>query len=243
MADRDEIVQYANEYLGVYLFKDYGPQGMQFIGSKDVKHIVTAVSVNGDAIRRAKALKADMLIVHHGLFWNTEPRKLDVHRGRMDALEEAGISLLGYHLALDAHPEIGNNIQAAKALGVVNPQPFAEIGWGGEVGLENINARIGKTYHGGVMHRFNYGPKVPKRACAITGSGGSYVRQAAQEGYDLFLTGEAEEPSQALAKEFGISMIAVGHHVSEKLGVISLGHKLSKEFDVMHTFINVPNRV
>lgn len=244
MADRDEITTFCNELLGVYAFDDYGPQGMQFIGSKKVSHIVTAVSVNADAIKRAKKLQANMLIVHHGLFWRTEPRVLDIQQDRMDALEEAGISLLGYHLCLDANPEIGNNILAAKAMGVVDPQPFADIGWGGKIiDGEKLTQRVAKEFHGNVMKRFPGGDHPPKSACVMTGKAGNYLREAAQEGYDLFLTGEAEENSQALAKELGITMVAAGHHNTEKSGVKALGQKLAKEFEVQHTFINVANPV
>jgi dinuclear metal center YbgI/SA1388 family protein len=201
--------------------------------------------VTTEAILRAKSLDAQMLIVHHGLFWNTEPRTVDERQAlRLDALAEADMSLLGYHLALDAHPEIGNNILACKMMGVENPEPFGEIGWGGIVPIGTpVSKRIMDAYPGAMITRFDYGKQPPLKVCAITGGGGNYIHQAVKEGYDLFLTGEAEEPSKALARELGISFVAAGHHATEKAGVQALGDRIAREFEIEHVFIDVHNPV
>lgn len=244
-ADRDEIVNFCNEYLGVYAFDDYGPQGMQFIGNPQVKRIASAVSVTTETILRAKFVNAQMLLVHHGMFWNTEPRTLHAaHKLRMDSLAEADISLLGYHLALDAHPEIGNNILTASAFGIENPEPFAGIGWGGKVvGPESLSDRILRMYPGTTPLVFSYGKMPVEKACVVTGSAGHLIHEAVRDGYDLLLTGEAEEPSKALAKELGIGFIAAGHHNTEKVGIQALGEKIAKEFEVEHMFVDAHNPV
>lgn len=247
MANRDEIIKYANEYLGVYLFDDYGPQGAQFIGSDDVDHIVTAVSATGEVLYKAGEMGAQMILVHHGLFWNTEPRTIDKrHMGRLHQLERKEMSLLGYHLCLDAHPEIGNNILALRAVGATNPTPFCEIGWGGDIDVENVGGivnRICDHYQSVIVHRYTYGVVKPKRIAVMTGGGANYIHQAKKEGYDVILTGEPAEPSKALAKELGISFIAAGHYATEKDGIKALGDKLAKEFEIKHTFIDVVNYV
>lgn len=246
---RDEVIKFCNEYLGVYAFDDFGPQGCQFLGAPEVKKIATSVSLNAEAIYKAGREReaADMLITHHGMFWNTEPHVIDKRtRMRMYGLEKNNLTLLGYHLCLDAHPEIGNNILALQALDATNVRPFGEIGWGGDINigdLHSIASRISNYFGGGIAYRYLYGEQFPKSVAIITGKGGNYIHEAVREGYDLFITGEAEEPTIALAKEFKISFIGAGHHNSERQGVMALGEKLAKEFMIEHVFIDIKNPV
>lgn len=244
MAKRDEIVRYTNEYLGLHYFKDYGPMGLQFIGKNTVRGIATCVSANQQAIFQANALGVEMLIAHHGLFWNTEPRVLDQRMsGRISLLQHFEMSLCGYHLCLDAHPIIGNNVLAAESLGLENLRPFGEIGWGGELPEDqNIFVNIVDNYSP-ILYTFPYGPKEIKRAAVIVGGGANYIHDAKREGYDLFFTGEPAEPSRALAQELEIHFIAAGHHATEKAGVRALGDRLAEQFDIPHYFIDVNNPV
>src|SRR5207237_3666607 len=129
MARRDEIVAYANELLDVDRFPEYAPAGLQVVGAGEVTRIACGVSSSRELFERAAAAGAQMVLVHHGLIWRNEPRVVDARmKGRLQALFAADVSLVAYHLALDAHPELGNNAQLAQALGVEVERPFAEIG-------------------------------------------------------------------------------------------------------------------
>ena len=134
MAGRDEIIAYANELLDLDSFKDFGPQGLQVAGAEEVTRVVCSVSASLELFQRATTAGAQLVIVHHGLLWDNEPRVIDARvRRRLQALFEADINLAGYHLALDAHPEIGNNALLARELGVDVDGPFLEWGLGGSV--------------------------------------------------------------------------------------------------------------
>lgn len=244
---RTDVVEFANNFLGLHKYKDYGPMGLQFSAHHLVSGIASAVSITKEVIEKADEAGCNTLVVHHGLFWNTEPRTVDERmKDRIRALNDKNMSVLAYHLALDAHPEIGNNINVVRGLGVKNPVPFAEIGWGGEIEDIYLNPyeAITKMYPGKPVHFFGtkQGGGI-KKVCAITGAGGNFIYQAKQEGYDLFLTGEAEEPSKALAEELGIHFVAAGHYETEKSGVQALGQYLANTFDVPYAFIEDENPV
>lgn len=215
--------------------------GLQVDNNEVVISIAAAVSVTEDVIHRAAYTGANFLVVHHGLFWNTEPRTVDKRtQARLDALDQYGMSLAAYHLALDAHPVIGNNILACKGMGAENVRKFADIGWGGDVDPSKsglIYQKIKEMYPGKHIHAFDYGPWPIRKVCAVTGGGGNFIYQAEQEGYDLLLTGEAEEPSKALARELGIHFVAAGHYATEKGGVDKLAEYFSAHAKVPYTFI------
>lgn len=244
MAHRDEIVQYMNDYLCLYAFDDYGPQGLQFIGKDKIKKIACAVSVNVETIFKAAYVGANLLIVHHGLFWYNEPRNVDTRMNlRLDALESQNISLCGYHLALDAHPEVGNNILTCKALGFENIEPFAEIGWGGNITRpDSFYNEIIDLYPGGVIHTFMDNERLD-RACVVTGRGGNYIHEAKTQGYDVLITGEAEEQSMHLAKDLKMGLVAAGHSSTEEIGVKALTAKVAEHFDLGWDFIKTDNPV
>src|SRR5436190_8036696 len=145
MAERDEIIAYANELLDLGSFRDYGPQGLQVVGADEVTRVVCAVSSSLELFDRAAAAGAQLVIVHHGLLWDNESRVIDRRvRRRLQTLFDADISLAGYHLALDAHPEIGNNALLARELEVEVDGPFLEWGLGGRTAqtLEDFLARV-----------------------------------------------------------------------------------------------------
>ena len=245
MARRDEIIAYANELLDPAAFKDYGPQGLQVAGAEEVTRVVCSVSASLELFRRAAAAGAQLVIVHHGLLWDNEPRVIDARvRRRLQALFEADINLAGYHLALDAHPEIGNNALLARELGVEVDGPFLELGLGGSVSttrdefLARVRERIGRE-----PLVFAEGPDELRRVAIISGGGQRYLPEAAAQGYDLFLTGEPAEPSLHLAKELGINFVAAGHYATEKLGVQALTEKLAERFDLEWEFVELPNPV
>lgn len=214
--------------------------GLQFSGRERVMKIATGVSISQALIAGAAAANADMIIVHHGLFWNNEPRYIDKRMvGRLEMLEAYGISLLAYHLCLDAHPEIGNNALALRGM-EGELRKFGDIGWGRKLKRPLKRDLVEQEWDG---IKYLYGPTQIRKVCAIVGGAPFYIHEAVREGYDLFITGEAAEPSQALASELGINMVCQGHYNSEKSGVISLGDVVANIYGVEHQFIDIPNEV
>lgn len=250
MAKRDDILDYIERRLDVSSFKDYGPQGLQICGTEDVTRIVVGVSCSMEMFDAALMLDADLILTHHGLFWDHDPRILSQQiRQQTELLIDTRMSLASYHLPLDAHMGLGNNYCLAEAIdrdGYV--QHFADIGVGLEttkpMHLDAVAYMLG--HHARVMprHRFTEtAPKTVERIAILSGRGGRYFKQAIDEGYDLFITGEAEEWSQAMAREYNTGFFALGHYDSERLGVQALARELQDVFDVDWQFVDVPNPV
>lgn len=245
MAARDEIIAYANELLDLGSFQDYGPQGLQVVGSDDVSRVICAVSSSLELFQRAAEAQAQLVIVHHGLLWENESRVIDRRvRRRLEALFDADINLAGYHLALDAHPEIGNNALLARELGVEVEGPFMELGVSGRTvqSLEELLSRVRERINPDAL-AFAHGSGEVDRVAIVSGGAAKYLADAAAQGYDVYITGEPAEPSQALSRELDITFVAAGHHATEKLGVQALTEKLAERFELEWEFIDVPNPV
>jgi dinuclear metal center YbgI/SA1388 family protein len=247
MARRDDILDYAEELLDLASFPDYGPQGMQVVGAEEVSKIVCGVSSSLELFERAAAAGAQLVVVHHGLLWENEPRTVDLRmRRRLEALFGADLTLTAYHLALDAHPEVGNNALLARELGVEVERPFGGIGVGGRLAKpEPLEAFLGR-----VRERIAPEPLVlgdrdgpVERVAIMSGGSGRHLADAAAEGYDLYLTGEPEEPSLHTALELGITLVAAGHYATERLGVQALSARLAERFDLEWKFVDLPNPV
>ena len=253
LAQRDAIVSFLDDYLNVGAFRDICPNGMQVIGGTEVRRVALGVSAHLELIERAAREGADMLICHHGLFIDRDPHTiLARQKRRLKALFDANITLLGYHLPLDAHPEVGNNAlwlrrlgftvesldfgayhgQAIGAIGVrEQPIPFERL-------VEQVAEIAGATprvYHEGVEQ--------VRRLAVATGAAPGSLSEAAARGCDAFLTGETAEGTQALAREEGANFIAAGHYNTERLGVQALGDLLRERFGVETFFIEVANDV
>jgi dinuclear metal center YbgI/SA1388 family protein len=245
MARRDEIIAYANELVDLDSFKDYGPQGLQVTGAEEVTRVVCSVSSSLELFERAGAARAQLVLVHHGLLWDNESRVIDGRvRRRLQALFDADINLAAYHLALDAHPEIGNNALLAGELGVEIDGPFLELGLGGRISatVEDFVERVREKINPEPLV-FAEGPTELTRVAIVSGGAARYLPEAASQGYDLFLTGEAAEPSLQLARELGINFVAAGHYATEKLGVQALARRLAERFDLEWEFVDLPNPV
>jgi dinuclear metal center YbgI/SA1388 family protein len=247
VASRDEIVAFANEFLDIRAYPDYGPMGLQVLGGGEVHKIACGVSVSRELFERAGSAGAQLVIVHHGLFWEKDSRVVDATvRGRLEALFAGDISLAAYHLALDAHPEIGNNALLAAELGVSPDTRFTEWGYGGSLSepaqISSFSSLVQEKLDRPPLV-FSYGPEEIRRVAVLTGGAARYVSQAAAEGYDCFVTGEADEPTKHAAKEAGIHFVGGGHYATETLGVRALAAKLAGEFDVAWEFVDLPNPV
>jgi dinuclear metal center YbgI/SA1388 family protein len=248
MGARDEIVAWADEYLDLASYPDYGPMGLQVAGAAEVRNIVCGVSASRELFERAAEAGAQLVLVHHGLFWERDTRVVGpVMRERLRALFDADLSLVAYHLALDAHPEVGNNALLCEELGVEREGRFADgLGFGGRLPepvpvsalAERAQERLGR-----MPLVFSYGPELVERVAVCSGGAARYLAQAAAEGYDCFVTGEADEPTKHAAKEAGVHFVAGGHYATETLGVRALSARLAERFDLAWDFVDLPNPV
>jgi dinuclear metal center YbgI/SA1388 family protein len=247
VAARDDIVAFANDYLDLASHPDFGPMGIQVVGADEVTRIVCGVSASLELFRRAAEAGAQLLIVHHGLFWDRDPRVVDRGlRARLEALFDADLSLAAYHLALDAHPEVGNNALLCRALGIEPARRFAEVGFGGPLAQPcTIDELVGRVE--AELHRpplvLGAGPERIEQVAVCSGSAARYLADAAAEGYGCFLTGEAAEPSLMTAREAGVHFIAAGHYATETLGVKALAATLAERFGLEWEFVDLPNPV
>ena len=247
MAERDEILAFADELLELEAYPDYGPMGMQVAGTHEVERITCGVSASLELFERAVGAGAQLLLVHHGLLWDNDPRVIDdAMRRRLKVLLDSGITLAAYHLALDGHAELGNNALLARELGIEPADRFAGIGFGGRLaepaGVDDFAARVREAL-GSEPIVFAYGPERVARAAVVTGRAGRYLAEADREGFDLFLTGEAEEPSLHTAQELGIHFVAGGHYATERIGIQALARRLAEQFGLEWEFIDLPNPV
>lgn len=246
MARRDEIVAYANELLEIGRFPEFAPQGLQVVGAPEVTRIACGVSCSRELFERAVALEAELVLVHHGLFWRNEPLVVDARlRGRLETLFRGDASLVAYHLALDAHPALGNNVQLAARIGATPVGPFEVVGVGctiDPVSVDDLAARVASVV-GRTPLVLRGGGNAIRRLAVSTGAAGHDLVRAAHEGYDALLTGEPEEPSAASAAELGIHLLAAGHHASEQFGVQALAAHLAERFALDWHYVEVANPV
>ena len=243
-----DIIGTCDRVLQPERFSDYGPNGLQVPGRADVGLVVTGVSATLALIRSAAEMGAGLVITHHGLFWDGQPRALSpAMTERLRALFDADLGLAAYHLPLDGHPEIGNNAILAERLGCASHDAFTDIGRAGEFGGEGIpvadlHARV-REVTGREPLRQGAGPALVKRIAVVSGAAADMLSDAAEEGFDAFLTGEPKERSMADAEEAGIHFFAAGHYATETFGIRRLGDLIAEEHGVEHVFVDLPNPV
>ncbi len=234
-------------------FSDYCPNGLQVQGRAEITTVITGVSGQLELFQRAADDHADLVIVHHGIFWDSEPRVVDAPlRLRLQTLFDAGISLAAYHLPLDAHPSEGNNALLAQALGAARATPFGDhrgqnIGCIAELPDDGVDAPALFAQIGEITGRpplvFDSGPEKVRRLAIVSGAGAGYLGEAINAGADGLLTGEPAERVMAQAREASVHFIAAGHYATETLGVQRLGQHLTERFGVRHLFVDIPNPV
>jgi dinuclear metal center YbgI/SA1388 family protein len=247
VARRDDIVAFADELLAVEAFPEYGRPGLQVVGADEVTKVACSVSTSRELFERADAAAAQLVLVHHGLFWRNEPLVVDRRlKGRLEALFAGNLSLVAYHLALDAHPELGNNALLAERLGARREGEFVGIGAGARydepLTIEELATRL-RDATGREPLVFPEGPERIRRVAIVTGGGGTRLIEAAHEGYDALVTGEPEEPALHAARELGIHFLAGGHYATETFGVKALAARLADEFGLEWEFLDLPNPV
>ena len=246
MVNQTTLAKYCHQYLQVDKFTDYCPNGLQIQGKSDIKKIISGVSANQDLIDAAIDEKTDALFVHHGFFWKNEAAEIiGIKKNRIKALLDNDINLFAYHLPLDAHPTVGNNIQLAQRFGIKNLEPIGDtLVWQGEVDttLSQLSNTIEQALNRAPLVFGGY-DKPLKRIAWCTGGAQSYIEHAININADCFITGEVSEQIPAIAKENDIAFISAGHHATERYGIQALCQHLSDKFNIKHQFIDVDNPV
>lgn len=250
MVDLHRLVADLDALLDPDRMEDHGPNGIQVEGRSDVKKLVTAVTASQNVIDHAVASGADALLVHHGVFWNRSiaPTLTGWLGRRVRALVKNDVSLIAYHLPLDAHDEFGNNVRLLDALGLTTHDRFGRDGLG-TIGrfrearsahdvVRLLGAKIGQE----PVHLEGKGGPV-QTVGVVTGAGQRYFEEAIDAGCDLFVTGEASEFVTHLARETGVHYVWAGHHATEKGGVQALGTHLEKAYGLGVSFFDDPNPV
>lgn len=250
--DRDALVAYLDELLDAPRQADFGPNGLQVAGRREVRKVVTAVSACREVFERAAAAGADLVLVHHGIFWQGMPYTITgVQHGRVAALVENGLSLVAYHLPLDRHAELGNNALAARAFGLAAIEPFAPyqgepIGFRGRfpepLSPAELVARCAALY-GQPPRAFLDGPERVETLGIVSGGAQKELWSAIGAGLDAYLTGEVSEWVMNVAREAGIHYLAAGHYATEVLGIRALGERVAERFGVEVELVDVPNPV
>ena len=233
-------------------FSDYCPNGLQVQGRSQIQKIVTGVTACQALIDAAALQNADAILVHHGYFWRGEDQSITgLKKARIGKLLEHDINLLAYHLPLDVHSELGNNVQLAKLL---------EIDIEGDIYKQNnhglvLEGRLNQTrsfeeFSDFVSRRLNRacfavqgGSKEINSIAWCTGAAQNYIEMAVDAGVDAYLTGEVSEQTVHIAREAGIHFFAAGHHATERYGVQAVGKYLADEYNIEHQFIDIDNPI
>jgi len=229
-------------------YDDYSPNGLQVPGPEEVRTLATGVTASVDLFERAAAEEAQLVLVHHGLFWKGMPQHVDrsMYR-RLRPLFLSDMALAAYHLPLDAHPEVGNNAILARELGAERLERLEPIGFVGHFPGEGIDAEeLAQRVHqvtGREPLHLAYGPARVRTIGIVSGGAASFLGDAIALGLDAFLTGEPAERVLAQSREAGIHFFAAGHYATETFGVRALGDRLSEQFGVRHVFLDDPNPI
>ncbi|TFH88070.1 Nif3-like dinuclear metal center hexameric protein [Billgrantia azerbaijanica] len=251
MIARDDLVRACDALLDAPRFKDYTLNGLQVAGRDRVVRVMSGVTACQALLDAAVAWQADLLLVHHGYFWKNEPVAITgMKRRRLQTLLGNDISLLAYHLPLDAHAELGNNAELARRLGfVVEGCADGELGeglvWLGRPPSPCDAAALARQVEAALARAplLIEAPDVGeiRRVAWCTGGAQDMILQAQAAGADAFISGEISERTTHLARELGIHYLAAGHHATERYGVQALGEWLAREFGVEHRFVDIDN--
>lgn len=248
MTDAKTLGQALDALLEPEKFKDYGPNGLQVEGDREVRLLVSGVTASRALIEAAIEANADAILVHHGLFWRGQDgRVTGWMRERLRLLLAHGIHLFAYHLPLDAHAELGNNAQLGQVLGLRADGRFGEqnlgfIGQGDQAWAtsQSLADHVARVL--GRQVTCVAGAERPIRRVAwCTGGAQGYFEAAMAAGADAFITGEISEPQAHLAREMGIAFLACGHHASERYGAAAVGARMAQDLGLVHRFIDIDN--
>ncbi|RRZ93779.1 type 2 GTP cyclohydrolase I [Erwinia sp. 198] len=241
-----ELENIVNQQLNTASFSDYAPNGLQVEGREQVQKIVTGVTACQALLDEAVRLQADAVLVHHGYFWKSEaPVIKGMKRNRLKTLLANDINLYGWHLPLDAHPELGNNAQLARLFGIeVKGEVMPLVFWGElpePLTGEQLASRIGQTLNRDPLHCGDNAPALIRKVAWCSGGGQGFIDAAAAFGVDAFISGEVSEQTIHSAREQGLHFFAAGHHATERGGIKALGEWLAAQHGLDVTFIDIDN--
>ncbi|PTB83036.1 Nif3-like dinuclear metal center hexameric protein [Pseudidiomarina aestuarii] len=250
MLERQQLNSYLADFFQVDSVQDYCPNGLQVEGRSAIQTIVTGVTASQALIEAAISRNADAILVHHGYFWKNERSEIvGMKKRRLQLLLQHDLNLFAYHLPLDIHPRVGNNIQLAEKLGVLEPRIVASANPQGVMMMgdvpgnhssvtfaQHIESVLGRTLTCQIDRND------PIRTIAwCTGGGQGFIDSAADIGVDAYLTGEVSEQTVHSAREQGLAFFAAGHHATERYGIKALGEHLAERFELTHHFIDIDN--
>ena len=245
----DALNNYLNTLLQPERFSDYCPNGLQVEGKQEINKIVTGVTASMALLQAARRANADAILVHHGYFWRGEALPITgIKKHRIQFLLQHDINLFAYHLPLDAHSKLGNNVMLAKKLDLTmtgragekemlllaelkSPQPLQSL-------VNLIETKLNRKPQ--VIGDLN---KPIQKIALCTGAAQGYIEQAVAAGVDAYISGEISEQTVHVAIESGVSYISAGHHATERYGIQALGEHLAHKFDLQHEFIDIDNPV
>jgi dinuclear metal center YbgI/SA1388 family protein len=242
------IVMHCNRTLKPESFEDWpgAVNGLQVENRGSVSRIAAAVDATSATVKKAIDVGADLLIVHHGLFWGATHPWTGNRYMLLRLLLDNNVAVYSSHLPLDAHPRLGNNAQLCRALGIKAPKPFfvergQAIGLRGTLDLTRtqLARRLAKAT-GNEPTVLPGGAARCRRVGVVTGGAGAEMKTAADEGVDTFITGEGQHWTFALAEDLGLNVFYGGHYATETFGVKALSESLSKKFRLPWTFIDHP---
>jgi dinuclear metal center YbgI/SA1388 family protein len=244
-----ELITYLNEYLEVAKTRDVAINGLQVEGKDTIERIVVGVSATVDLFKKALDKKADLILVHHGLFWGSPIPIKGYMKKRIEALVKNDVSLAAYHLPLDMHPIVGNNAQLSKVLEIKDVSTFGNYK-GSEIGVKGFFEKPQKLHSiASILNKtletdpyiFDFGSREVKSVAIVSGGASDMIHQAIEEEVDLFITGEPSEYMQSVCKESNINFICAGHYNSEKLGIIALGNHIKDFYNIDVEYVDIPN--
>jgi dinuclear metal center YbgI/SA1388 family protein len=247
MATRADVEGFLQQLLAPERFKDYGPNGLQVEGRAEIRKVVSGVTASLALINAAVDAGADMILVHHGLFWRGQDGRLTGWlKARVARLMVADVNLFAYHLPLDAHPQYGNNARLGAELGLQADARFGEQELGfvgpsaGVTSLADLQALVQQRLRRAPVAAPGDGRPL-QRIAWCTGGAQGYFEAAIAAGADAFVTGEISEPQAHLARETGVAFLACGHHATERYGAQAVGAQLAASLGLAHEFIDIDN--
>lgn len=247
---RTQLHAFFDSLLKPQNIKDYCPNGLQIEGKQTITKLVTGVTATQALIDHAVEIGADAIFVHHGYFWKGEdPCITGMKKKRFATILAHDINLFAYHLPLDIHPELGNNAQLAKLLGIQNVAPLDEknpnsVAMRGEfvapIGPMDLAERINMQLARKPLHEVANKPAINTVAWC-SGGGQSFIEQAAALNIDAFISGEVSEQTIHVAREMDIHFYAAGHHATERYGAKAVGEYVEKELGLETLFVDIDN--
>jgi dinuclear metal center YbgI/SA1388 family protein len=245
MVQKIKILKYIDEYLKISDFADYCVNGLQVEGKEEISKIALGVTASKRLFEKANENGADMVMVHHGLFWKREKPLAVVSwlKERLEVLIKNDMNLVAYHLPLDAHPDVGNNARLIEILDLEKTDKF-DVGFFAkpkkkikvDAFIDKINKKLDIT-----SIAFPFGSNIIDKVLVVSGGSGQLFEDAKKNGAGTFITGSLGEGMIRISEEIGLNLINIGHYNSEKYGIQALGELLTREFGVSVEFIDIPN--